>query len=189
MAKKAKMFSKETDEFEQVEYKKDPLTLEKYRYICAEIVIARAKLNKLIATLVAGESYSSLEAEAKIKEMEKKIALISSKMTLISSSAGEINENLSKLEKSSVSGTILDSYTSIKRQMIEVEKGMGRLANMRAPELFASLAKETESLAQRVQAMEKRVGKTADLVLSARLQRAKGYAEEYEQMMKTGKSG
>jgi hypothetical protein len=183
MISKAKMFRPETGEFEELQYRRDLLMLEKYRYVCAQIMITRAKLNKIIAAMIAGESYSSLEAEEKIAEFEKRLALVSSKLVLVSNSAKEVKQAFSIAQGLSISDSTMESYIKIKREMMEVEKSFGRLASIRAPELFSYITSETEGIAQRVQGMEKRLGSTADALLSTRLKRTKEYLHEYERSM------
>ena len=68
---RAKRFNPELDEFEYVKFKGDPMVLEMYRYISAQIIVQRAKLNKLVNAILAGTAYSSLEVETKVNELNK----------------------------------------------------------------------------------------------------------------------
>ncbi|MEM0360836.1 MAG: hypothetical protein QXK06_05900, partial [Candidatus Diapherotrites archaeon] len=147
----------------------------------------RSKLKKIIAAMIAGESYSSLEAEEKIAEFEKRIALVSSKLTLVSNSTKEIKQVFSIAQGLSASDITMKNYQRLKKEMAEVEKSFGKLASIRAPELFNYLTSETEEIDRRVQVLEKKMGSTADALLVSRLQRTRQYLKEYERSMKTEK--
>ncbi len=183
MAKKAKRFDSETEEFEKFAYSKDLILLEKYRFICAQILIAKWKMEKLKEALIAGTSYSSTEAEAKIKELNKRYTLLASRFTLAKGSIEEMTKSTHKLKKGTLSGEIMQNYLKIRKKMVQIEKRFGRLSNIKAPELFTHLTREVEEYREKIKALEEAFGETEDAMLSVKLDKTKKMLGEYEKAM------
>jgi len=183
MRGKVKLFNPETNDFEFLPYKKDPLTLEKYRYICAQIMVTRSRIQKLTQALLSGSTYSSKEAENRIKEIEKRIMLLSSKLTLFSSTLDDMEGNISRLRKNIVSGPALEKYIKIRDQVVDIERAYGKVVSFKAPSLFSTLTKEVEDIVQRINVLEKKMGSAEETVLSYKLERTKKLLEQYEKTM------
>jgi hypothetical protein len=177
---KAKWFNPELDDFEYFKFKGDLMILEKYRYISAQIMVQRAKLNKLINAILAGTAYSSLEVETKVNELNKRAEILASRANLVMSSVDELEASTAELKKGVLSEEILRRYAAVRDQIIKVEKAFGKLASMRAPELFESLMRDLENIANRVRRIEGIAGESADLLLKNRLAKAKRYVKLFE---------
>jgi len=178
---KAKKYNAEIDDFDYIKFEGDPLILEKYRYICAQIIMQRARLNKLINALLSGTTYSSLEIEAKVNELNKRVEIVASRANLVSTSVDELESSMADLKKGMLSREVLQRYAVVRDQIIKIEQAFGGLASIHAPALFESMMRDLESINNRVRKLEGIAGASADIALKERLEKAKRYVAFYEQ--------
>lgn len=176
---KVKFYNPNIADFEQVKFDGDPMILEKCRYISAQVMMQKARLEKLRNAIIAGTSYSAFEIESKINELSKRAEILASKSNLISTSIEELEAAESELKKRALSGELLQRYTAVREQILQVEKTFGGLASIRAPDLFESMMRDLENMNARVKKIEDVVGATVDIALKDRLERAKRYIDYY----------
>jgi len=174
---KVKRFNPELGEFEYTKFKGDPMVLEMYRYVSAQIIVQRAKLNKLINAILAGTAYSSFEVETKVNELNKRAEILISRANLVMSSVDELETATTELKKGVLSEEILRRYGAVRDQIINIEHAFGKLASMRAPELFESMMRDLENIANRIHRIENIAGESADILLKNRLNEAKRYVK------------
>ena len=156
--------------------------LEQFRYVAALLMVQYSRLERLIHAILTGR-YASSEAELIVEELAKRIQIMESKANLLETSVEELKTGMVELKERTVPKELLEKYKALREQIKGIEASFGKLAFMRAPELFSTLMRDLEAIGARIKTLEKIAGTSADIALKARLEKAKKYVTFYESQL------